>query len=164
MLDDFQLPKIREYEDTVISPVRTGLYDYDKAVYRHALDKTPNPNLALPFVLFDGEKRLETGHYELALSDDRKYLLLIQSQELKALVPAIKVVYKRSDDYQNRVEEIEKEKAKLEKKRKTTKKLDEELENIKQLELNAKIYDSKEGYYVIEYKKFNTYAWGYVPY
>lgn len=164
MLDDFQLPKIREYEDTVISPVRTGLYDYDKAVYRHALDKTSNPNLALPFVLFDGEKRLETGHYELALSDDRKYLLLIQSQELKALVPAIKVVYKRSDDYQNRVEEIEKEKAKLEKKRKTTKKLDEELENIKQLELNAKIYDSKEGYYVIEYKKFNTYAWGYVPY
>ena len=122
MLDDFQLPKIREYEDTVISPVRTGIYDYDKAVYRHALDKTPNPNLALPFVLFDGEKKLETGHYELALSDDRKYLLLIQSQELKALVPAIKVVYKRSDDYQNRVEEIEKEKAKLEKKRKTTKK------------------------------------------
>ena len=164
MLDDFQLPKIHEYEDTVISPVRTGIYDYDKAVYRHALDKTPNPNLISPFVLFDGEKKLEPGHYELALSDDKKFLLLIQSQELKAIVPAIKVVYKRSDEYKKRVDEIEKEKAKLQKKRKTTKKLDEELENIKQLELNAKIYDSKDGYYIIEYKKFNTYAWGYVPY
>ena len=164
MLDDFQLPKIREYEDIVISPIRTGIYDYDKAVYRQALEKTDNPNLVSPYILFDGEKQLAPGHYELALSNDKKYLLFIQSQELKAIVPAIKVVYKKSNDYQNRVDEINKEKIKLEKKRKSTKKLDEELENIKQLELNAQIYDSKEGYYIIEYKKFNTYAWGYIPY
>ncbi len=164
MLDDFQLPKIREYEDIVISPVRTGIYDYDKGYYIHALEKTSNPNMVSPYVLFDGEKQLEPGHYEVALSADKKYLYLIQSQELKAIVPAIKVVYKRCDDYKNRLLEIEKEKKKLEKKRKSTKKLDKELENIKQLELNAKIYDSKEGYYVIEYKKFNTYAWGYIPY
>ena len=122
MLDDFQLPKIREYEDTVISPVRAGIYDYDKAVYRHALDKTPNPNLISPYVLFDGDKQLEPGHYELALSNDKKFLFLIQSQELKAIVPAIKVVYKKSDEYQKRVNEIEKEKAKLEKKKKNNKK------------------------------------------
>lgn len=164
MLDDFQLPKIREYEDIVIAPVRTGIYDYDKAVYREALDKITNPNLILPYILFDGEKQLESGHYEIALSNDKKFLFFIQSQELKAVVPAIKVVQKRSDEYQKRVNEIEKEKTKLEKKRKSTKKLDEELENIKQLELSAKISDSKEGYYIIEYKKFNTYAWGYIPY
>lgn len=165
MFDDFQIPKIREFEDIITFPAeKTGIYDKDKAMYIYRLDKTKNPNMICPFALRDGEDYLEPGHYEVALSDDRRYLLLIQSRELKALVPAIKVVVqKRSNDYENRLAEIEQEKKKLEKKKKTTKKLEEELANMQELELNAKIYDSKKGYYVIEYKKFNIYAWGYVP-
>lgn len=164
MLDDFQIPKIREFEDIVEFPYKTGIYDKDKAKYTLALDKTENPNMICPYALKDGEDYLSPGYYEVALSDDKKYLLLIQSRELKALVPTIKVVVqKRTNAYEKRVEEIQKERAKLIKKKKTTKKLDEELVNMKELELQAKIYDSKNGYYVIEYKKFNTYAWGYVP-
>lgn len=165
MLDDFHIPKIREFEDIVnYTDQKAGIYDKDKAKYTQALEKTKNPNMICPFALRDGEDYLEPGYYEVALSDDRRYLLLIQSRELKALVPAIKVVVqKRSNDYENRVAEIEKEKQKLQKKKKTTKKLDEELVNLKELELSAKIYDSKNGYYIIEYKNFNVYAWGYVP-
>ena len=118
-----------------------------------------------PYELKDGEETLSPGYYEVALSDDKRYFLLIQSRELKALVPAIKVIQqKRSNAYEKRVSEIEEERKKLQKKRKTTQKLDDELANMQELELNAKISDSKQGYYIIEYKKFDTYAWGYVPY
>lgn len=166
MLDDFQIPKIREMEDILTYPAyETGIFDRDKAVYRLKLDKTKNPNMICPYLLKDGEDSIDPGYYEVALSDDKRYLLLIQSRELKALVPAIKVIeQKRSKSYEKRVAEIEEEKAKLKKKNKTTKKLDDELANMQELELNAKIYDSKKGYYIIEYKKFNTYAWGYIPY
>lgn len=164
MLDDFQIPKIREYEDIVISPVRAGIYDYDKGYYMHALEKSKFPTLVNPYVLYDGEKTLDPGHYEIALSQDKKFLFFIQSTEVKAVVPAIKIVQKNSKEYQKRMNEIEEEKAKLKKKNKSTKKLDDELQNITQLEMNAKITDSKNGYYIVEYKKFNTYAWGYIPY
>lgn len=166
MFDDFHIPKIREFEDLITFPAeKTGIYDRDKAKYTLSLDKTANPNMICPFALYDGEDYLQPGYYEVALSDDRRYLLLIQSRELKALIPAIKVVVqKRSDSYEKRVQEIEQEKEKLKKKNKTTKKLDAELVNMKELEIRAKIYDSKEGYYIIEYQKFNVYAWGYVPY
>ncbi len=165
MFDDFKIPKIREFEDIVtFTDQKAGIYDKDKAIYMYALDKTKNPNMLCPYVLGDGENHIDPGYYEVALSDDRRYLLLIQSRELKALVPAIKVVVqKRSNDYENRVAEIAQEREKLIKKKKTTKRLDEELVSLKELELSAKIYDSKHGYYVIEYKKFNVYAWGYVP-
>ena len=114
MFDDFQIPKIREFEDlTNFSAYKTGIYDRDKAVYTLSLDKTKNPNMVSPFVLRDGDNFLEPGHYEVALSDDRRYLLLIQSKELKALVPTIKVVVQKgTSDYEKRLEEIEKERAK----------------------------------------------------
>ncbi len=165
MFDDFKIPKIREFEDLLTFPAeKTGIYDRDKAAYTLSLDKTPNPNLICPYVLRDGNDYLDPGYYEVALSDDKRYLLLIQSRELKALVPTIKVVVqKRSGSYEKRVAEINAEKEKLKKKRKSTKKLDAELADIKELELNAKIYDSKHGYYVIEYQKNNVYAWGYIP-
>ena len=166
MFDDFKIPKIREFEDLTTFPAyETGIYERDKALYRLKLDKTKNPNMICPYELKDGEETLSPGYYEVALSDDKRYFLLIQSRELKALVPAIKVIQqKRSNAYEKRVSEIEEERKKLQKKRKTTQKLDDELANMQELELNAKISDSKQGYYIIEYKKFDTYAWGYVPY
>ena len=166
MLDDFQLPKIRDFDDLFPYPTyKTGIYDKDKAPYVYSLDKTENPNMTCPYILRSGENSLDPGYYEVALSDDKRYLLLIQSRELKALVPAVKVVVQKDNGaYAKRVREIEQEKIKKKKKRKNTNKLDNELKNMKELELKAKIYDSKEGYYVIEYKKFNVYAWGYVPY
>lgn len=166
MLDDFQIPKIREFEDILTYPAYgTGIYDRDKAVYTLSLDKTKNPNMICPYILKDGENTLEPGYYEVALSDDRRYLLLIQSRELKALVPTTKVVVqKRNNDFEKRAKEIEQERQKLIKKKKTTKKLDAELANMIELELSAKISDSQNGYYIVEYKKHNTYAWGYIPY
>ena len=165
MFDDFKLPKIRDFDDLFPYKTQTvGIYDKEKAKYTLSLEKTQNPNMICPYTLRSGEDTLEPGYYEVALSDDKRYLLLIQSRELKALVPAIKVVIqKNSGAYEKRVKEIEKEKAKLKKKRKKTDKLDKELANMRELELNAKIYDSKEGYYIIEYHSFNVHAWGYVP-
>jgi len=165
-IDDFKLPKIREFDELISVPYdHGGVTDKDKTKYIYALDKTENPNLICPYQLRSGELFLDPGYYEVALSDDKRYLLLIQSRELKALVPAIKVVIQKGTTaYENRVEEINKAKKKKLKKYKHTNTLDKELASMRQLELNAKIYDSKKGYYIIEYRKFNTYAWGYVPY
>ena len=96
MLDDFQLPKIRDFDDLFPYPTyKTGIYDKDKAPYVYSLDKTENPNMTCPYILRSGENSLDPGYYEVALSDDKRYLLLIQSRELKALVPAVKVVVQK---------------------------------------------------------------------
>lgn len=167
MFDDFKLPKIREFEDLIQTPYeKPGIYDQDKAIYSLALPKTQRPNLINPYVLTDGDVTLEPGHYEVGLSDDKRYLLLIQSRELKALVPAIRVVISDSKkkEIEKREEKYQEELKKLKKKKKTTKKLEFQMETYKQLDMSASISDSKKGYYIIEYINNNVTAWGYIPY
>lgn len=168
MFDDFKLPKMQEFEDLLTFPAeKTGIYDKDKGRYTQSLPNTKNPNMTNPFVLTDGDEYLGPGFYEVALSDDKRYLLLIQSRELKALVPAIKVVVKQQSDadLNKRQEVFEKEKKKFKKqnKRGSLKTLESQYANEEELDMSAKIYDSKKGYYIIEYNKKNVYAWGYVP-
>ncbi len=165
MFDDFKLPKIRDFEDLLqFPPEAAGIRPQEKG-YFHPLPKTQRPNMINPFVLHDGENTLEPGYYEVALSDDKRYLLLIQSRQLKALVPALKVVVQQQSDadLNKRQEEFEKEKKKLKRKKRNVKRLENQYANEEELDMSAKIYDSKKGYYVIEYNRKNVYAWGYIP-
>ena len=50
------------------------------------------PVLNLGYPIYDNlGNKIDPGHYEVALSVDKKYLLLIQSKKLIARVPVIKV-------------------------------------------------------------------------
>lgn len=166
LFDAMIIAKLPDVDDILPYPkVPAGVYEYDKAIYHFAYDKSKNPIMLNPFLIHSGEDVLEDGYYEVALSLDKEFLFLIQGGELKAKVPVIKV-----EEDKKIKEELEKQKTeqqealeKTKKKNRKTKKLEDNIEHKSQLEMEAKIYDSKEGYYIIEYRKNEIKAWGYVP-
>ena len=70
----------------------SGTYEEDNPVYRMAYPSSIYPVLNLGYPIYDNlGNKIDPGHYEVALSVDKKYLLLIQSKKLIARVPVIKV-------------------------------------------------------------------------
>ena len=83
-------PTIRAYpqQPQNMSGVTLG----SQAIYRYSLADSDYPTLVLANYLFDGDLDfIPPGHYELALSDDWDFFILLQSKEPKAIFPVIKV-------------------------------------------------------------------------
>ena len=69
---------------------RSGVYEEHSMIYKYAYPDTDYPVLRLPFDIYDSEGEvLPHGFYMVALDTTRKYLLFIQSNTLKARVPAV---------------------------------------------------------------------------
>lgn len=63
-----------------------------QAIYRYGLRESSYPTLSLVDELTDGKGNLiHPGHYELALSDDRQFLILLESKQPLAIIPVFKV-------------------------------------------------------------------------
>ena len=83
-------PTIRPYpqQPQNMSGVTLG----SKAIYRYALEESDYPTLTIANYLFDGDMDfIPPGHYELALSDEWDFLILLQSKNPVALIPVVKV-------------------------------------------------------------------------
>ena len=83
-------PNVRPYPQ---QPQETsGYYVGTQAIYRYSLKDSDYPTLIITDPLFDNAGGVITsGYYELALSDMRDFLILIQSKNPVAVIPVIKI-------------------------------------------------------------------------
>ncbi|MBQ9246211.1 hypothetical protein IJ182_08095 [bacterium] len=137
----------------------SGIYDEEKQQYKYGPESTTYPNLTLPCSLVDNEgNSIPDGFYMVALSYDKHYLELYQSNILKARVKVIKLI-----EQMYTKEELEEEneiigrlrKAQMKKKLKKIREIEEELTEFKErtaADTYAEIEDSGKGYYILKYK------------
>ena len=72
--------------------ITSGLVEGTDAVYRYGLRESSYPTLVIVDELEDAKGNyIPAGHYELALSDDRQFLLLLEAKELRAIIPVFKL-------------------------------------------------------------------------
>ena len=161
----FMHPNIRPYpqQPQNMSGNRLG----SEAIYRYALEESDYPTLVLADNLFDREMDfIPPGHYELALTDEWDFLLLLQSKKPVAIIPVIKVEEDDSEkdrlnDQKNkrRLKREAKERAKINAKRaKVGMRPDKE-----EIFMEASIeYIEKGHYYLVKYVRGTIKAWGII--
>ena len=135
-----------------------------QAIYRYSLKEADYPILIIIDEISDasGEK-IPSGHYALALSDDCKFLVILQSKEALAVIPVFKLeedkdAYKiPSKKEKKRLKKLEKERIKTNESRaKVGMPPDEDKVNME-----ASIEYIKDGnYYLIKYERGSIRAWG----
>ena len=122
-------------------------------------------SLLVPEVLYDNAGGIiNPGYYELALTDSREYLILMQSKEPVAVIPVIKIEEDATESARLNNKKVKKELKKEQKNRENTNKkraktgqtLDEP-----EIFMNADIEYNKEGrYFLIKYERGQIRAWG----
>ena len=148
----------------------SGTYEKDKPVYRMAYPSSIYPVLNLGYPIYDNiGNRLEPGHYEVALSTDKKFLLLIQSKKLVAKVPVIEVDFDEQsyEEQRTKMKELyEKlEKYRIKRNRKRINQFEQEIayQNKKILAQNrAEIDNSNSEYFILDYHCNFASATGYI--
>lgn len=169
-------PNLKNVEETIpYSFMESGLFVGQNSIYKYAHPTTPEPILTIVDHIPDYNGNfINPGHYILALSDDREFLLLIESHELIAVIPVFKIaenkeelekMYKRVNDersgkkYQRKKFESKAERVK--RLTDTTKKLRGEAPIEDFVYRNASIEYIKEGsYYLVTYENGYIRAFG----
>ena len=118
------------------------------------------------------------GHYQLALSDDREFLYLIESRNLLAVIPVFKLAeneaeLKKYRDKNRELTKAEKKKVEREERRKKRAEKRQRIIEAKYAETGATVpekeythmeasidYIKEGGYYLIRYEKGFIRAWG----
>lgn len=156
-------PTIRPYP---ISPQETsGLEIGSETIYRYALRESDYPTLTIVEPIYDGFGNvIQPGHYELALADERNFLILLQSKEPVAIIPVFKI--EEDDSEPDRLND-RKNKRRLKKEAKEKKKVNEQrakagmppVEDYVNMEASIE-YDEKGNYFVVKYERGTIRAWG----
>lgn len=178
MIDGLITPALRDIDYLAPSApypaYPSGITVHEKSIYRYSVPTDEQPNLAIVNYIPDYNGNfIKPGHYELALSDDKEFLYLIESKDLIAVIPVFKIAEnkKELDKYYKSKKELTKdEKKELKKKQKKDKM--REIINAKYAVTNAtppKEYEHMEadieyikdgGYYLVRYEKGYIRAWG----
>ncbi len=149
----------------------SGLVLGSDAIYKYGLRESTYPTLSIVDEITDGNGNyIEPGHYELALTDDKTYLILIQSKVAIAVIPVIRVDIDMSKEKQVRDDKALKKQLKEQKKiEKTNKKRAKTglppINNDKDIYQEATMEyknDEKGGYYLIRYERGDVKAWGVI--
>lgn len=172
MIEGLYVDNIMMHSETRVYPTEpqetAGLIVGTQSFYKYSLRESSYPTLSLVDELKDSQGNVvPPGHYELALSDEKDFLILIQSKKAIAIIPVFKVEidmsqYKvvRDKKALKRQKKEEKEIAKTNKKRarKGLPPIDKEQDDIYQ---EASIeYIPSGGYYLIKYERGDVRAWG----
>mgnify|MGYP000260134922 FL=1 len=156
-------PNVRPYPQ---QPQETsGYYIGTQAIFRYSLKNSDYPTLIIPDPLFDNAGgMIKPGYYELALSDMRDFLILIQSKEPIAVIPVIKIEEDATEQTRLNNKIVKKELKKEAKARKDTNEKRAKVgmpEDIPQIHMEASIeYEPKGKYYLIKYQRGTIKAWG----
>ena len=166
-------PNMRVIDETLLYPIYpSGLLENQSAIIRYQHSSLKEPTLKLVDYIYDyNGNYISPGIYELALSDDKEFLLLIESHNLIAVIPVFKLSQNEAE-----VQRIQQEKAEHNKKHKKRKvKYREKLQSIVRTKyameaitppedytyMNAQIeYIEEGGYYLITYENGMYRAWG----
>ena len=183
MIDGIVTPALRDIDylaPTAPYPaIPSGITVHEGSIYRFSVPTDEQPNLIIVDYIPDYNGNfIAPGHYQLALSDDREFLYLIESRELIAVIPVFKLAEDESElkKYRDKNRELTKaekrEVAQKERKRKSEEKRQKIIDakyartgatkpEKEYLHMEAHIdYIKEGGYYLIRYEKGFIRAWG----
>ena len=96
MLEGILTPALRDIE--YLAPCApyprtpSGITVHEKTIYRYSIPTDEQPNLIIVNYIPDYNGNfIKPGHYQLALSDDKEFLYLIESRNLIAVIPVFKL-------------------------------------------------------------------------
>ena len=156
-------PNVRPYPQ---QPQETsGYYVGTQAIFRYSLKDSDYPNLIITDPLFDNAGGvINSGYYELALSDMRDFLILIQSKNPVAVIPVIKIEEDATEAARLNNKKVKKELKKEEKARKDTNEKRSKVgmkPDEPEIHMEASIeYVPTGQYYLIKYQRGTIKAWG----
>lgn len=145
----------------------SGIYTGTDTIYRYSLKSSDYPTITIDEPIFDGRGNvLPPGHYELALSDDRNFLLVIETKELRAVIPVIKIEEDMTEEerlknksYRKQLKKEAEERKKINAKRART----GMPPDVPEVYMKATFEYVKEGdYYLIRYENGTLKAWGVI--
>lgn len=164
MIVDCNLLALNNPDDILPYPTyKSGLLDTDKGYVRFGYPSVSYPILNMPYILEDFEgNTLPPGHYQIVLSPDRRTLYFVESNQIKASVPVVKLIEKMvsQEEEKKRIEEQEKFAKKY--KNNPRKRPLDQTERKKQASMEASIDNSQPEYYILNYKNGNIKATGYI--
>jgi hypothetical protein len=171
MLEGAFVDNIMMHSETRAYPVvpqeTAGLMVGTQSFYKYSLKESSYPTLSIVDEISDSEGNiLPSGHYELALSDDKDFFILMQSKNPVAIVPVFKVEIDvshyeqvRDDKTLRKQKKEEKEIAKTNKKRERAGM--SPVSNEQDIYQEASIeYIPSGSYYLIRYERGDVKAWG----
>jgi hypothetical protein len=156
-------PNIRAYP---IEPQETAGFDVGtQSIYRYSLKDSDYPTIIIPDPLYDNAGGvINPGYYELALTDERDFLILLQSKEPRAVIPVIKIEEDATEHARVNSKTVQKQQKKEKKDREATNKKRAKVgmtPDEPQINMEAEIeYDAKNEYYLIKYQRGTIKAWG----
>lgn len=155
--------------------IPSGLTVHQKSIYRYSIPTDEQPTLSIVDYIADHNGNfIKPGYYQLALSDDREFLYLIESKDLVAIIPVFKIAENQKEVnklYNKTTKNLTNE----EKKEQATKKRKDKIQEIinmkyaktgatppqKYKHMEASIeYIQDGGYYLIKYENGYIRAWG----
>ena len=136
-----------------------------QAIFRYSLKDSDYPTIIIPDALYDNQGNIiRPGYYELALSDMRDFLILIESKEPKAIIPVIKIEEDATENLRLNNKNVKKQIKKGKKLREDTNKKRAKVgmpPDEPQIHMEAEIeYNPKGQYYLIKYQRGTIKAWG----
>lgn len=171
MLEGVYVDNIMMHSETRVYPtepqITAGLIIGSQSIYKYSLRESSYPTLSLVDEISDSQGNvIPPGHYELALSDERDFLILIQSKKAIAIIPVFKI-----DIDMSYYEEVRDDKA-LKKKKKEEKEIAKtnrkrEKKGLPPVNKEQDIYQEATieyvpagSYYLIRYERGDVKAWG----
>lgn len=183
MLEGILVPALRDIDYLAPGapyPVNpSGITVHEKSIYRYAIPTDEQPVLTIKDYIPDYNGNfISPGHYQLALSDDREFLYIIESKDLKAVIPVFKLADNEDElkKYRDKNKDLTKAEKKELERQERKKKREEKRRKIIETKyaqtgatlpdkeythMEASIEYIKEGcYYLIRYEKGFIRAWG----
>lgn len=171
MIEGVYVDNIMMHSETRVYPtepqITAGLIVGSQSIYKYSLRESSYPTLSLVDEISDGKGHvIPPGHYELALSDEKDFLILIQSKKAIAIVPVFKV------DIDMSQYSVVRDKKALKKKKKEDKEIartnrKREKKGLPLITPEDEIYQEASieyikdgGYYLIRYERGDVKAWG----
>ena len=149
-----------------IEPQETSGYSIGtQGIYRYSLKDSDYPTIIIPDPLYDNAGGvIKPGYYEIALSDTREFLILLESKNPIAVIPVIKIEEDASEPDRLNNKIVKKQQKKEKKDREITNKkrakVGMPLDEPKKF-MEAEIeYSEKGDYYLIRYQNGILRAWG----
>lgn len=172
MLEGVYVDNIMMHSETRVYPtepqITAGLIVGSQSFYKYSLRESTYPTLSIVDEISDAQgNTIPAGHYELALSDDRDFLILIQSRKAIAIIPVFKIDIDMSQYSVVRDNKaLRKQKKEAKEIAKTNQKREKKglpliNKNEDEIYQEASIeYVPQGGYYLIRYERGDVKAWG----
>lgn len=183
MIDGIITPAIRDID--YLAPcapypaIPSGITIGQDSIYRFSIPSEEQPTLTIKDYIPDYNGNfIKPGHYELALSDDREFLYIVEAKNLIAAIPVFKLAENEKElkKYRDRNLELTKSEVKEIKKKERAARRQKRFDDIiekkyaqtgatlptkEYIHMNASIeYIKDGGYYLLFYEKGFIRAWG----